>query len=84
MFKYHFSLFFNHSLPVVRLFINTDFFPVIQKPSCNFMCQVVDFCDGASSQRPHNSVAPTKQNLFCGGRSVWEIMMQHEDFADGR
>ncbi|KAK3867102.1 hypothetical protein Pcinc_027416 [Petrolisthes cinctipes] len=49
-----------------------------------FTDSVVDFCDSASSQRPHNSVAPTKQNLFCGGRSVWEIMMQHEDFDDGR
>ncbi|KAK7069277.1 hypothetical protein SK128_016169 [Halocaridina rubra] len=47
-----------------------------------FSDTVVDFCDGDHSTHPHNSVAPNKQNLFCGGRSVWEVMIEHEDFAN--
>lgn len=47
-----------------------------------FSDSVVDFCSEPNSDHPHNSVAPTKQNLFCGGRSVWEVMMQHKDFAN--
>ncbi|XP_069191233.1 calcium-activated chloride channel regulator 1 isoform X2 [Procambarus clarkii] len=47
-----------------------------------FSDTVVDFCSGPDSDHPHNAVAPTKQNLFCGGRSVWDIMMMHEDFAN--
>lgn len=48
-----------------------------------FSDTIVDFCDEASSDRPHNPHAPTKQNLFCRGKSVWEVMREHPDFADG-
>ncbi|XP_064110702.1 calcium-activated chloride channel regulator 1-like isoform X2 [Macrobrachium nipponense] len=44
---------------------------------------VVDFCDDQQSDHPHNSVAPTKQNRFCGGRSVWSVMNDHPDFQAG-
>nr|XP_053653847.1 calcium-activated chloride channel regulator 3A-1-like [Cherax quadricarinatus] len=47
-----------------------------------FSDMVVDFCSGPNSGHPHNPVAPTKQNLFCGGRSVWEVMLEHQDFAN--
>lgn len=48
-----------------------------------FSDTVVDFCDDQQSDHPHNSVAPTKQNLFCGGRSVWSVMNDHPDFQAG-
>ncbi|XP_066987727.1 calcium-activated chloride channel regulator 1-like isoform X1 [Macrobrachium rosenbergii] len=38
------------------------------------------FCN----DKTHNRVAPTKHNALCGGRSVWEIMQQTEDFIAGR
>ncbi|XP_043193528.1 calcium-activated chloride channel regulator 4A-like [Amphibalanus amphitrite] len=31
----------------------------------------------------HDRAAPTRHNLLCGERSVWEVMEQHEDFRLG-
>ncbi|XP_068219573.1 calcium-activated chloride channel regulator 2-like [Palaemon carinicauda] len=39
--------------------------------------QVTKFCDSSS----HNAEAPTKQNALCSGRSAWEVMKLHQDFA---
>ncbi|XP_064111085.1 calcium-activated chloride channel regulator 2-like [Macrobrachium nipponense] len=32
----------------------------------------------------HNPEAPTKHNSQCGGRSAWDIILQSQDFANGR
>ena len=31
----------------------------------------------------HDRAAPTRHNLLCGERSVWEVMQEHEDFRLG-
>ena len=31
----------------------------------------------------HNDEAPSQQNAVCKGRSAWEVMRDHEDFAGG-
>ncbi|XP_023221389.1 calcium-activated chloride channel regulator 2-like [Centruroides sculpturatus] len=31
----------------------------------------------------HDARAPTKHNTLCKERSIWEVIMQHEDFKDG-
>ncbi|RWS07101.1 calcium-activated chloride channel regulator family member 3-like protein [Dinothrombium tinctorium] len=36
------------------------------------------FCDAAS----HNSEAPSKHNLLCDAKSVWEVLNEHPDFKD--
>ena len=41
--------------------------------------QAKAFCDSGS----HDGAAPTKHNLLCGERSVWEVMEAHEDFHGG-
>ncbi|XP_043216154.1 calcium-activated chloride channel regulator 4A-like [Amphibalanus amphitrite] len=38
--------------------------------------QVRYFCNATT----HDRTAPTKHNLLCGERSVWEVMETHEDF----
>ncbi|XP_067121925.1 calcium-activated chloride channel regulator 2-like [Centruroides vittatus] len=32
----------------------------------------------------HDTRAPTKHNTLCKERSIWDVLMQHEDFKDGR
>ena len=44
-----------------------------------FITQVKNFCDDSN----HITSAPTKHNLLCGEKSVWEVMQTHEDFRDG-
>ncbi|XP_043230833.1 calcium-activated chloride channel regulator 4A-like [Amphibalanus amphitrite] len=41
--------------------------------------QAKPFCDSDS----HDGAAPTKHNLLCGERSVWEVMQSHDDFRGG-
>ena len=41
--------------------------------------QVTHFCDDSN----HVTAAPTKHNLLCGEKSVWEVMQSHEDFRGG-
>ncbi|XP_037082326.1 calcium-activated chloride channel regulator 4-like [Pollicipes pollicipes] len=43
------------------------------------LSQVKNFCDDGD----HDRSAPTKHNLLCGERSVWEVMQDHEDFRNG-
>ena len=31
----------------------------------------------------HDPDLPNKQNLFCNGKSTWEVIMESEDFRDG-
>ena len=31
----------------------------------------------------HDPDLPNKQNLFCNGKSTWEVIMESEDFKDG-
>ena len=40
------------------------------------------FCDD-DGIHPHNLFAPNRQNLLCAYKSVWSVMMQHRDFANG-
>lgn len=45
------------------------------------------FCDseeyvGSWEGGLHNSEAPNKQNKLCDGKSIWEVMREHNDFAD--
>ncbi|XP_047480158.1 mucin-22-like [Penaeus chinensis] len=35
------------------------------------------------TSQTHDSLAPTRQNRLCHGASVWDVMGQHVDFADG-
>ncbi|XP_076035110.1 calcium-activated chloride channel regulator 4-like [Oratosquilla oratoria] len=42
------------------------------------------FCTGSDGDRPHDPTAPTLHNVVCGGRSVWEVLEEHPDFAEGR
>ena len=43
-----------------------------------------EFCDNDpdSPSTLHNREAPTLQNKECGGKSVWEVLRNHEDFRD--
>lgn len=47
--------------------------------SCFELLQVVEFCD--DEDIGHNAEAPNKHNIMCNSRSVWSIIMDHEDFA---
>ena len=47
-----------------------------------FLNSITDFCD-ASEELLHQDDIPTKQNLFCNGRSPWSVIMENEDFANG-
>ncbi|KAI8511258.1 chloride channel [Branchiostoma belcheri] len=51
-----------------------------------YLDSVFKFCHGNESGDPlsyHNSQAPSPQNLQCGGRSAWEVLSDHRDFARG-
>lgn len=41
--------------------------------------QIRKFCDSTN----HVNDSPTKQNLLCAGRSVWDVMQHHNDFFNG-
>ncbi|XP_070539523.1 calcium-activated chloride channel regulator 1-like [Ptychodera flava] len=47
---------------------------------------MMDFCDtednADSSGMVHNYEAPTKQNVGCNYKSVWEVLNDHVDFRD--
>ncbi|XP_064595911.1 calcium-activated chloride channel regulator 1-like [Liolophura sinensis] len=46
---------------------------------------VIWFCDNDtnSPNTLHNRQAPNAQNQNCDGKSVWEVLRGHEDFAEG-
>ena len=52
------------------------------------LSQVTQFCDKDDPETPvhlrHNSDALNEQNIYCNGRSSWEVMREHEDFKNGR
>jgi calcium-activated chloride channel regulator 4 len=50
-----------------------------------YLDHVEHFCDNDANDdlTLHNAEAPTQQNLLCQGRSVWEVLRAHPDFADG-
>lgn len=50
----------------------------IMDPS--FLSLAKSFCDESN----HNRAAPTKHNLLCGGRSVWAVISETEDFRNER
>ncbi|KAI8517991.1 chloride channel [Branchiostoma belcheri] len=55
----------------------------------NSLCtsvQVTSFCHSDPTGDPlsyHNREAPNKHNSLCGGRSAWDVMDRHPDFANG-
>ncbi|XP_068227211.1 calcium-activated chloride channel regulator 1-like isoform X2 [Palaemon carinicauda] len=48
--------------------------------SLHFLDSVTQFCD--DEDIPHNSFAPSPQNLRCDGKSTWHVISRHEDFRD--
>lgn len=44
----------------------------------------MEFCDTDSSDTDkfirHNSKAVNNQNIYCEGKSAWEVMREHSDF----
>ncbi|XP_071792115.1 calcium-activated chloride channel regulator 3A-1-like [Asterias amurensis] len=49
-----------------------------------FLPQISTFCEksgiGSYEGNKHNRDAPNLQNNRCQGKSIWEVMMEHEDF----
>ncbi|XP_006813357.1 calcium-activated chloride channel regulator 1-like [Saccoglossus kowalevskii] len=52
-----------------------------------YLSQLIHFCDNETFadtlESIHNVESPSKQNRLCEEKSVWEIMREHVDFADG-
>lgn len=49
-----------------------------------YLNSIVEFCDSGSDEKfSHNDLAPNRHNLMCDGRSVWDVINQHSDFANG-
>ncbi|XP_033101841.1 calcium-activated chloride channel regulator 3A-1-like [Anneissia japonica] len=52
-----------------------------------YLPKVTTFCDndhsGGWKGNLHNRQAPNKHNQQCGGKSIWEVMKEHFDFANG-
>jgi hypothetical protein len=46
--------------------------------------KVQSFCTHELGSKQHNKAAPTPQNAKCNGRSVWDIMLENEDFKGKR
>ncbi|XP_038047849.1 calcium-activated chloride channel regulator 3A-1-like [Patiria miniata] len=53
-----------------------------------FLPAISTFCENAANGVPegneHNREAPNLQNTECQGKSIWEVMRQHRDFAAGK
>jgi len=53
----------------------------LRRNGCSDLTQPQEpFC----SSKKHMPEAPTKHNALCGGRPAWDIIMQSEDFVDGK
>lgn len=54
--------------------------------SVMFLKELTMFCDKDEESVPeserHNSKATNTQNIYCGGRSAWEVMRMHPDFKE--
>ena len=48
-----------------------------------FLDSVSDFCDDISEDNIHHAEIPTKHNLYCDGRSTWDVISENSDFASG-
>ncbi|KAK8376795.1 hypothetical protein O3P69_010010 [Scylla paramamosain] len=48
--------------------------------SNHHLSTVHEFCD--ADGKTHNSRAPTRHNLLCGGQSVWEVISKHPDLEE--
>jgi len=48
-----------------------------------FLDSVTDFCDDISEENIHHTEVPTKQNLYCDGKSSWSVIMENADFING-
>jgi len=46
-----------------------------------FLDSVTDFCDETETNLHHAEI-PTKHNLYCDGRSTWDVIKENEDFVD--
>jgi len=46
-----------------------------------YISSVQNFCDN-TEENIHDTHLPTKQNLFCNGRSTWEVILESPDFAN--
>jgi calcium-activated chloride channel regulator 4 len=50
-----------------------------------FLPRITSFCEkesnGVSQANAHNPDAPNLQNVRCDRKSVWEVMLEHQDFA---
>lgn len=44
-----------------------------------YLTTVQNFCDD-TEHNYHNDELPTKQNLFCDGRSTWDVILDSPDF----
>ena len=46
--------------------------------------QIDAFCEKSDDPlHQHNYEAPNRMNIYCRGRSAWEVMQRHVDFRDG-
>lgn len=54
--------------------------------SFQYIPSVIKFCDKDDPSTPgylrHDSEALNEQNMYCNGKSAWEIMREHDDFKD--
>ena len=46
-----------------------------------YLSAVQNFCDD-TEQQVHDADLPTKQNLYCDGRSTWDVILTSPDFAE--
>ena len=46
-----------------------------------YLSSVQNFCDN-TEENIHDTHLPTKHNLFCNGRSTWEVILESPDFAN--
>jgi hypothetical protein len=46
--------------------------------------KIQSFCTHELDSKQHNKAAPTPQNAKCDGRSVWDVMLENEDFKGQR
>ena len=46
-----------------------------------FLDSVTDFCDETEANLHHEEI-PTKHNLYCDGRSTWDVIKESSDFAN--
>ena len=47
-----------------------------------FLDSVTDFCDQTETNLHHAEI-PTKHNLYCDGKSTWDVIKNNSDFANG-